>query len=80
MKPKLTVALEVATNTAYLLLVLSTLWILFPGIRSWLRRVAQAQLFTMQYGAYLTRLETMPAWKREALEVRGRAPRTPEAA
>lgn len=71
-------ALEVATNVAYLLVVASLLYMLFPGLRQATSRLVQSQLWLYQYGAYLERQRKLPAWKREALEVRGRRPRQPK--
>jgi len=64
---KLDRALGVAVNVAYLLLVLATLYLLFPGLRQWARQLARALVWNYQVGTYLRRKGPVPGYVVDAL-------------
>lgn len=64
---KLDHAIGIATNVAYLLVVASTLYLLFPGLRPSLRRVVAALMWNYRLGTYLARQQPVPGYVRDAL-------------
>jgi len=63
-----------AAGTVYVAFVLVMIWHYLPGPRARLLALLAQQRYLYQQGSYQQRWQELPAWRREALEVRGKAP------
>jgi hypothetical protein len=72
---RLDVGLDVTLRALYLCLVVAMLWAVLPGMRAIARRWLERQIYAYRVGRWPDDFNRLPAWKREALHVRGKAPR-----
>jgi hypothetical protein len=71
---RLDAGLEMSMRAAYVLVVLVCLWVLLPGLRAKLRDWMALQIYAYRVGRWGEEFSRMPAWRREGLKVRGKAP------
>lgn len=67
---KLERSMAIAANAAYVLLICATVYMLVPGVRQGVKRMAAAAVWNYHLGSYLISRRPTPGWVKDALETK----------